>query len=93
MTTMRAIGDRMNLREGARLIVHMPECIAIIGGDRPEGYQWLGVCRIFAVEHWREGARRASRLSLTHALESIGPDLPMRRSAPRMTESMLSGHW
>jgi hypothetical protein len=77
----------------ARLIVHMPACIAIIGGTRREGYQWLGVCQIFAVEHRPESARRASRISLTQALESIGLDIPMRRSPTRMTEGMRAGYW
>ena len=144
MTTMRALGDRMHLGEGAhltmiqlqrsaidsyrrvlprdvgedgrltgtqfvdqieilpgedlaplaaRLIVHMPECIAIIGGVRSEGYQWLGVCQIYAVEHRPEAARRASRLSLTHSLEREGFDLPFRRTATQMTEGMRGGYW
>lgn len=77
----------------ARLIVHMPECIAVIGGSRPEGYQRLGACQTFVVEHRTEAARRASTLSLTHALENIGLDLPMRRSATRTTEGMRGGFW
>lgn len=77
----------------ARLIERMPACIIIVGGVRKEGFKWLRTCQIHAVEHRPGSARRASRLATAEALESIGIDLPTRRSFTRMTETMRGGFW